>query len=454
MNKAYRHVYKDGIGWVAIAENASRVSSSKGSGTVSAKTKVEVLKNFFDLRNSVVLNNGFLLKGLFAATLFCGVFVGDLKAQNVTPEQIATIQSNGTVVYTDDQNFRVVESIENGEKIFTRVDENGKPVGEGGKKLLEFEGKYYDYQKILSMKQSDGSYLINGKYYVIPDGTLSGKGMAERPVFVERDYVYTAGGKASGKKMARLDTGDGKWYVYNLADNEKLYYARFETDNKYKENNCKTNKNTSFKDGYCYGFWQIGELETEKVAGMDVPVIDADGYYVKRIKSATELTTANEIRVYGKTLSTLNLPTGGATTPERLSLVGKDGKTVKPIKYDANDQQVKDGKKTIRDNKDGTIRLGNVARAIQDDEAVNLGQLNEKLQNVKVPYVSIKSTQTGAGSNYNSDGATGDDSIAIGPNAGASAENSVAIGPNAKASEYGSVAIGADAQAINKNSDR
>ncbi|SUW85456.1 YadA-like family protein [Campylobacter hominis] len=452
MNKAYRHVYKDGIGWVAIAENASCVSSSKGSGTVSSKTKVEVLKNFFDLRNSVVLNNGFLLKGLFAATLFCGVFVGDLKAYNAEPEEIAKIQNNGTVVYTDDQNFRVVESIENGEKIFKRVDENGNIVGEGGKKLLEFEGKYYDYEKILSMKQSDGSYLINDKYYVIPDGTLSGKGMAERPVFVERDYVYTAGGKASGKKMARLDTGDGKWYVYNLADNEKLYYARFETDNKYKENNCKTNKNTSFKDGYCYGFWQIGELETEKVAGMDVPVIDADGYYVKRIKSATELTTANEIRVYGKTLSTLNLPTGGATTPERLSLVGKDGKTVKPIKYDANDQQVKDGKKTIRDNKDGTIRLGNVARAIQDDEAVNLGQLNEKLQNVKVPYVSIKSTQTGAGSNYNSDGATGDDSIAIGPNAGASAENSVAIGPNAKASEYGSVAIGADAQAINKNS--
>lgn len=50
MNKAYRHVYKDGIGWVAIAENGSCVSSSKGSGTVSAKTKVEVLKNFFDLR--------------------------------------------------------------------------------------------------------------------------------------------------------------------------------------------------------------------------------------------------------------------------------------------------------------------------------------------------------------------------------------------------------------------
>lgn len=283
MNKAYRQVYKDGIGWVAIAENASCVSSSKGSGTVVEKSGVEVLKNFFDLRNSVVLNNGFLLKGLFAATLFCGVFVGDLKAYNVEPEEIAKIQNNGTVVYTDDQNFRVVESIENGEKIFTRVDENGKPVGEGGKKLLEFEGKYYDYEKILSMKQSDGSYLINDKYYIIPDGTLGQGGMKERPVFVERDFVYTAGGEAKGEKMARQDS-DGKWYVYNLANNKKLYYARFKTPDQVQENICKNSINSSFKDGYCYGFWKANELQTEKVAGMNVFVVDADGYYVKKRK--------------------------------------------------------------------------------------------------------------------------------------------------------------------------
>lgn len=110
MNKAYRQVYKDGIGWVAIAENASCVSSSKGSGTVSAKTKVEVLKNFFDLRNSVVLNNGFLLKGLFAATLFCGVFVGDLKAAP-SEQDIANIQNNGTAVYTDNDGNRMEKVI-------------------------------------------------------------------------------------------------------------------------------------------------------------------------------------------------------------------------------------------------------------------------------------------------------------------------------------------------------
>ncbi|GKH59807.1 hypothetical protein CE91St25_01430 [Campylobacter ureolyticus] len=431
MNKAYRHVYKDGIGWVAIAENGSCVSSSKGSGTVSAKTKVEVLKNFFDLRNSVVLNNGFLLKGLFAATLFCGVVVSDLKAQNATPEEIAKIQNNGTVVYTDDQNFRVVESIENGEKIFTRVDENGKPVGEGGKKLLEFDGKYYDYEKILSMKQSDGSYLINDKYYIIPDGTLGQGGMKERPVFVERDFVYSKGGKAKGEKMARQDS-DGKWYAYNLAGNKKLYYARFETPNGIQENLCKNSINNSFKDGYCYGFWEAGELQTEKVAGMDVLVVDADGYYVKRAKAITQGTTAEELRVYGKDLSTLNLPTGGRATPERLSLVGKDGKSVTPHKYTDDDQEVKDGKRKVGDNKDGTIRLGNVAKALQDDEAVNLGQLNETLKNLntgtgKVPYVSIKSSITGDGSNYNNDGAKGKNAIAIGPNA-KSGNNSVAIG--------------------------
>lgn len=63
----------------------------KGSGTVVEKSGVEVLKNFFDLRNSVVLNSGFLLKGLFAATLFCGVFVSDLRAAEPTPEEIAKI---------------------------------------------------------------------------------------------------------------------------------------------------------------------------------------------------------------------------------------------------------------------------------------------------------------------------------------------------------------------------
>ena len=149
MNKAYRHVYKDGIGWVAIAENASCISSSKGSGTVPGKTKVEVLKNFFDLRNSVVLNNGFLLKGLFAATLFCGVFVGDLKA--ISDQDIADIQNNGTTVYTDNDGNRM-------EKV---VNPNG---------IIGFKGTFVES---MLDKVINGIVEINGRYYVVPTGTLN-----------------------------------------------------------------------------------------------------------------------------------------------------------------------------------------------------------------------------------------------------------------------------------------
>lgn len=76
MDKFYRHIYKNGIS--SIAKNNSSVSKN---GKITQKNGVESLNNFFDLRNFVILNNSFLLKGLFAATLFCGVFVGELKAQ-------------------------------------------------------------------------------------------------------------------------------------------------------------------------------------------------------------------------------------------------------------------------------------------------------------------------------------------------------------------------------------
>lgn len=163
MNKAYRHVYKDGIGWVAIAENASCVSSSKGSGTVSAKTKVEVLKNFFDLRNSVVLNNGFLLKGLFAATLFCGVFVGDLRAAD--EKDIAKIQNNGTVVYTENDGYRM-------EKVLN-------PDGSIG-----FKGKLD--KSILDTADEYGVMTVGDSHFVVPTGTfnkLTSTNIKENPVF-------------------------------------------------------------------------------------------------------------------------------------------------------------------------------------------------------------------------------------------------------------------------------
>ncbi len=395
MNKTYRHVYKDGIGWVAIAENGSCVSSSKGSGTVSGKTKVEVLKSFFDLRNSVVLNNGFLLKGLFAATLFCGAFVTQGFAE-VTQKQILDIQNNGTAVYTDNDGNRMEKAVgENGEVIFS-------------------EGS------ILNKADSDGIIHIDGKDYVVPTGTLNKpdtdefgdkaklfrvkkdettgewRGLTFQELYDESGKSVTGGkpGPAKGKLHTVIyDKDKKKWFVHNQASEAQLYQAK------------KKNGEVAY-----YAWTSI----QKDVNG--VPLKTVDGYYMPIAKATAE---ANEIKNLGYDI----VQVASKNKAERLSLVGIDGKTVKPIKYTKNDQEVKDGKREVGDNKNGTIRLGNVAKAELDDEAVNLGQLNERLQNVKadkVPYVSIKSTLKGTGSNYDSDGATGKNTIAIGPRTTAS----------------------------------
>lgn len=90
MNKVYRSVYKDGIGIVPIAENASCLGSRNSVAGSMAKV-VKKFKSFFDCRNEIAKANGFLLKGLFVATLFCTPFVPNLNAGSYP-----NIQDNGT----------------------------------------------------------------------------------------------------------------------------------------------------------------------------------------------------------------------------------------------------------------------------------------------------------------------------------------------------------------------
>lgn len=414
MNKAYRHVYKDGIGWVAIAENASCVSSSKGSGTVPGKTKVEVLKNFFDLRNSVVLNNGFLLKGLFAATLFCGVFVGDLKAEvtpDITRQQLVT-QMNGNIVYTTDGGDRVARFVKS---------MNGYIDGEG-RGYIDINGQWY---KVDSYDERGVITLRNGKRYVLPTGTLArADGKLSEVRFFEFGEKFDNTGKGANKEVVRYDTKEKKWYVYNQSGDEKLYAA---------------------KSGDSIKYFRIGYLKKNSDGTL---YIGPDGYYVP-----TGVINANE-QGRGELIDNLNLiktnkPDIDNKSPDRLSLVGLDGKSTTPQKYKDDDKEVKDHKREVDANKDGNIRLGNVARALQDDEAVNLGQLNEKLE--KIPYVSINASKKGDGSNYDSKGATGKDSIAIGPSTTATDTNATAIGHKASAQKPNAIAIGANAQANAKN---
>jgi hep_Hag family protein len=82
-----------------------------------------------------------------------------------------------------------------------------------------------------------------------------------------------------------------------------------------------------------------------------------------------------------------------------------------------------------------TRQITNVAAGTEDTDAVNVAQL-KKVQAAagaaKVHYYSAKSTKTGAGSNYDNDGAEAEDSIVLGISSSSKGVNSTVIGNNNK----------------------
>ena len=84
-------------------------------------------------------------------------------------------------------------------------------------------------------------------------------------------------------------------------------------------------------------------------------------------------------------------------------------------------------------------------------DAINGAQLysvaSGLAKDLKVPYVSIKSSATGANSNFDNDGAQGPNSIAIGPSSIVTNQNSIAFGNNAQSLSDDSITIGRNAKA-------
>ena len=82
-----------------------------------------------------------------------------------------------------------------------------------------------------------------------------------------------------------------------------------------------------------------------------------------------------------------------------------------------------------------TRQITNVAAGTQDTDAVNVAQL-KAVQTAadasKVHYYSANSTKTGAGSNYDNDGAKADDSIVLGISSSSDGVNSTVLGNNNK----------------------
>ena len=82
-----------------------------------------------------------------------------------------------------------------------------------------------------------------------------------------------------------------------------------------------------------------------------------------------------------------------------------------------------------------TRQITNVAAGTQDTDAVNVAQLKKVQAAVgaaKVHYYSAKSTKTGAGSNYDNDGAEAEDSIVLGISSSSKGVKSTVLGNNNK----------------------
>ncbi|MDU5281957.1 MAG: ESPR-type extended signal peptide-containing protein [Dialister sp.] len=99
-----------------------------------------------------------------------------------------------------------------------------------------------------------------------------------------------------------------------------------------------------------------------------------------------------------------------------------------------------------------TRQITGVAAGTEDTDAVNVAQLkalNTKVDKGAIHYFSVKSDDSAkpAGTNWNNDGATGQDAIAIGKNAVSEGQDAIAIGKNAVSDRQESTAIGSQAQA-------
>ena len=111
------------------------------------------------------------------------------------------------------------------------------------------------------------------------------------------------------------------------------------------------------------------------------------------------------------------------------------------------------GAVSVGNDKTGfTRQITGVAAGSEDTDAVNVAQLkalNDKVDKSGVHYLSVNSDDTAnpAGTNWNNDGATGKDAVAIGKNAAAAGESAFATGWKSKAAGYSDIAIGREAEA-------
>ncbi|WP_371234691.1 YadA-like family protein [Pseudomonas sp. QE6] len=181
---------------------------------------------------------------------------------------------------------------------------------------------------------------------------------------------------------------------------------------------------TLVNQAYLVGGTATGEVNigNRRITGLSAGADDTDAVNVAQLKAITSGSVADAVMYDNSTHSSITL---GGPTYNSVTKVG------------------------------GT-KITNVARGVDDSDAVNMSQLNETNERVtnidgRVTNIegSITNINNGGGIKYfhaNSTKAdsvaSGVDSVAIGPNAQASGKGSMAMGDGAKASADGSMALG------------
>ena len=171
------------------------------------------------------------------------------------------------------------------------------------------------------------------------------------------------------------------------------------------------NTDATVDGGVALGSDSIASTEAGKEAGKT-------GYDAK---GKTHAKSDNDYAAWVSTDAAVSV--GGADREVTYDVLDKDGNPVKDKATGKTKQETQIVK--------STRQITNVAAGKELTDAVNVAQL----KSAQVHYYSMNPTSDpalGEGSNYNNDGATGNDAIAIGPSASAKGNHSLALGYGAQ----------------------
>ena len=201
------------------------------------------------------------------------------------------------------------------------------------------------------------------------------------------------------------------------------------------------------------GAWAAGSVAIGSGAGTNTNAIaigkssGAWGESAVAIGEGTNAWRANSI-VIGK-----NSKSGADKNVQGFDpITGKASKDTSAT-WNSTDEAVSFGRAEERDEQGNvtktaiTRQLNNVAAGTLDTDAVNVAQLKLAATKINMHYYSVHSIETGDGSNFANDGATGTNAMAAGVRASATGDHSVAVGNGATAIGTDAIALGTNAKA-------